>query len=166
MSYYRQRWPSLLWFHEANYTSLDLGLQALRQFLLNADGRSTFLAMHSGQIVGLLNLVQGTQRQLTTTAAWRAALPLATISHRGRVSFWVALKGRKNPRIRLSLLEYRQGHLHIPLFQDIFWQELERQLKEVCHRCSYRRGRDPAPPQVFAGDGAAAAATAPSFSWA
>jgi hypothetical protein len=136
LSYYRQRWPSMLWFHEANYTSLDLGLQALRQFLLNADGRSTFLAMHSGQIVGLLNLVQGTQRQLTTTAAWRAALPLATISHRGRVSFWVALKGRKNPRIRLSLLEYRQGHLHIPLFQDIFWQELERQLKEVCHRCS------------------------------
>ena len=136
LSHYRQRWPSLLWFHEANFTSLDLGLQALRQFLLNADGRSTFLAMHSGRIVGLLNVVQGTQRQLTTTAAWRSALPLATISHRGRVSFWVALKGRKNPRIRLSLLEYRQGHLHIPLFQDIFWQELERQLKEVCHRCS------------------------------
>jgi len=135
LSHYRQRWPSLLWFHEANYTSLDLGLQALRQFLLNADGRSTFLAMHRGQIVGLLNLVQGNQRQLTTAAAWRAALPLATISHRGRVSFWVALKGRKNPRIRLSLLEYRQGHLHIPLFQDIFWQELERQLKEVCPGC-------------------------------
>jgi len=134
-SYYRRRWPSLLWFHEANYTSLDQGLQALRQFLLNADGRSTFLAMHSGQIVGLLKLVQGAQRQLTTAAAWRAALPLATISHRGRVSFWVALKGRKNPRIRLSLLEYRQGHLHIPLFQDIFWQELERQLKEVCSGC-------------------------------
>ena len=91
--------------------------------------------MHSGQIVGLLKLVQGAQRQLTTAAAWRAALPLATISHRGRVSFWVALKGRKNPRIRLSLLEYRQGHLHIPLFQDIFWQELERQLKEVCSGC-------------------------------
>ena len=62
-------------------------------------------------------------------------LPLATISHRGRVSFWVALKGRKNRRIRLSLLEYRHGHLHIPLFQDIFWQELERQLKEVCPGC-------------------------------
>jgi hypothetical protein len=136
LSHYRQRWPSLLWFHEANFTSLDLGVQALRQFLLNADGRATFLAMHSGRIVGLLNVVQGTQRQLTTTAAWRTALPLATISHRGRISFWVALKGRKNPRIRLSLLEYRQGHLHIPLFQDIFWQELERQLKEVCHRCS------------------------------
>ena len=136
LSYYRHRWPWLLWFHEANYTSMDLGLQALRQFLLNADGLSTFLAMHNGQIVGLLKLVQGNQRQLTTAAAWRAALPLATISHRGRVSFWVALKGRKNPRIRLSLLEYRQGHLHIPLFQDIFWQELERQLKEVCHRCS------------------------------
>jgi len=135
LSYYRQRWPSLLWFHEANYTSLDLGVQALRQFLLNADGRSTFLAMHGGQIVGLLKLIQGNQRQLTTTAAWRAALPLATISSRGRISFWVALKGRKNRRIRLSLLEYRQGHLHIPLFQDIFWQELERQLKEVCPGC-------------------------------
>ena len=149
LAYFRQRWPSLLWFHEDNYTSLDLGLQALKQFLLNADGRSTFLAMYSGQIVGLLNLVQGTHRQLTTTAAWRAALPLATISHRGRVSFWVALKGRKNPRIPLSVLEYRHGHLHIPLFQDVFWQELERQLKEVCPGCSYRRGRDPAPPQGF-----------------
>jgi hypothetical protein len=135
LEYYRQRWPSLLRFHEANYTSLDQGLQALRQFLLNADGRSTFLAMYGGQIVGLLKLIQGTRRQLTTAAAWRAVLPLATISHRGQVSFWIALKGRKNPRIRLSVLEYRQGHLHIPLFQDFFWQELERQLKEVCPGC-------------------------------
>jgi hypothetical protein len=135
LEYYRQRWPSLLWFHQDNFTSLDHGLQALRQFLLNADGRSTFLAMYGGQLVGLLKLIQGTQRQLTSGAAWRSVLPLATISHRGRVSFWVALKGRKNPRIRLSLLEYRQGHLHIPLFQDIFWQELERQLKEVCPGC-------------------------------
>ena len=45
------------------------------------------------------------------------------------------MKGRKDRRIRLSLLEYRQGHLHIPLFQDIFWQDLERQLKEVCPGC-------------------------------
>jgi hypothetical protein len=135
LEHYRPRWPSLLWFHEANYVPLDLGIQALRQFLLNADGRSTFLAMHNGRIVGLLKLIQGTQRQLTTTAAWRSVLPLATISHRGRVSFWIALKGRKSPRIRLSLLEYRQGHLHIPLFQDIFWQELERQLQEVCPGC-------------------------------
>ncbi|MGO8762476.1 MAG: hypothetical protein ACLP2P_01885 [Desulfobaccales bacterium] len=135
LAHYRQRWPSLLWFDEANYTSLDLGLQGLRQFLLNADGRSTFLAVHRGQIVGLLKLIQGTQRQLTSTVAWRAALPLATISSRGRISFWVALKGHKNQRIRLSLLEYRQGHLHIPLFQDIFWQDLERQLKEVCPGC-------------------------------
>ena len=133
--YYRQRWPSLLWFHEANYTSLDQGLQGLRQFLLNANGRSIFLATHNSRIVGLLKLVQGTQRQLTTAAAWRTVLPLATISSRGQISFWVALKGRKNPRIRLSLLEYRQGHLHIPLFQDIFWQELEGQLKEVCPGC-------------------------------
>lgn len=59
-------------------------------------------------------------------------LPLATISHRGRVSFWIALRGRQNRRIPLSVLEYRHGHLHIPLFQDVFWQELERQLKDVC----------------------------------
>jgi hypothetical protein len=136
LDYYRKHWPSLLWFHDANFTSLDLGLQGLRQFLLNADGRSTFLAMHNGKIVGLLKHVQGTQRQLATPAAWRAVLPLASISHRGRISFWVTLKGRKNPRIRLSVLEYRQGHLHIPLFQDIFWQELERQLQEVCPGCT------------------------------
>jgi hypothetical protein len=135
LDYYRQRWPSLLWFDEANFTSLDLGLQGLRQFLLNADGRSTFLAMHNSRIVGLLNFTQGTHRQLASTAAWRSVLPLATISSRGRISFWVALKGRHNPRIRLSLLEYRQGHLHIPLFQDIFWQELEHQLREVCPGC-------------------------------
>jgi DNA integrity scanning protein DisA with diadenylate cyclase activity len=42
------------------------------------------------------------------------------------------LRGRKNRRIPLSVLEYRHGHLHIPLFQDVFWQELERELKEVC----------------------------------
>ena len=135
LEYYRRHWPALLWFHEANHISLDLGLQGLRQFLLNADGRSTFLAMYDGRIVGLLKHERGIQRQLTTTAAWRAVLPLASISHRGRVSFWVTLKGRKNPRIRLSILEYRQGHLHIPLFQDIFWQELERQLQDVCPGC-------------------------------
>ena len=132
LEYFRKRWPSLLWFREDNFTPLDLGVQALRQFLLNADGRSTFLAVHRGSIVGLLQLTQGTHRQLTTPNAWRSALPLATISHRGWVSFWVALKGRKNRRIPLSVLEYRHGHLHIPLFQDAFWQELERQLKEVC----------------------------------
>ena len=130
--YYRQRWPSLLWYDEANYTSLDLGLQALKQFLLNADGRSTFLATYGGRIVGLLKLDKGTHRQLTSVKSWRTVLPLATISHRGRVSFWIALQGRKNRQIPLSVLEYRHGHLHIPLFQDIFWQELERQLKEVC----------------------------------
>ncbi|MGA9755992.1 MAG: hypothetical protein WBV23_12720, partial [Desulfobaccales bacterium] len=102
LEYYRQRWPSLLWFHEANYTALDQGLQGLRQFLLNADGRSTFLASYNSRIVGLLKFTQGTHRQLATTIAWRTVLPLATISHRGQVSFWVALKGRKNPRIRLS----------------------------------------------------------------
>jgi hypothetical protein len=111
-------------------------LQGLRQFLLNADGRTTFLAMHNGKIVGLLKHVQGIQRQLTTGAAWRSVLPLASISSRGRISFWVTLKGRKDPRIRLSILEYRQGHLHIPLFQDFFWQELERQLQVVCPNCT------------------------------
>ncbi len=132
LEYYRRSLPSLLWYDEANYTSLDLGLQALKQFLLNADGRSTFLASYDGRIVGLLKLDKGTHRQLTSADAWRTVLPLATISHRGRVSFWIALRGRKNRQIPLSILEYRHGHLHIPLFQDIFWQELERQLKEVC----------------------------------
>ncbi len=132
LDYYRQRINSLLWYDEANYTPLDLGLQALRQFLLNADGHSTFLALYAGRIVGLLHHTQGSNRQLTTVTSWRSALPLATISHRGRLSFWVALRGRKSPLIPLSILEYRHGHLHIPLFQDIFWQELERQLKEVC----------------------------------
>jgi hypothetical protein len=135
LDYYRQRWPALLWFHDANFISLDQGLQGLRQFVLNADGRSTFLAMYGGQIVGLLRHVQGTQRQLVNGAAWRTVLPLASISNRGRISFWVTLRGRKNPHIRLSILEYRQGHLHIPLFQDYFWQELERQVQEVCPGC-------------------------------
>ena len=160
--YYRQRWPSLLWFHEANYTSLDQGLQGLRQFLLNADGRATFLAMYSGQIVGLLKHVQGSQRQLATAAAWRGVLPLATISSRGRISFWVALKGRNNRRIRLSVLEYRQGHLHIPLFQDIFWQELERQLQRSVPAAS-RPGPCPVSRRCWSWCGGAA--TAPSFSW-
>jgi hypothetical protein len=137
LEYYRRRWPALLWFDEANFTSLDQGLQGLRQFLLNADGRSTFLAMYDGKIVGLLKHVQGTQRQLASPAAWRSILPLASISNRGRISFWVTLKGRKNPHIRLSVLEYRQGHLHIPLFQDFFWRELEHQLQEVCPNCNY-----------------------------
>jgi len=132
LEYYRQRWPSLLLYREANHTALEQGLQALKQFLLNADGRTTFLAMHAGRIVGLLQLTQGAQRQLTTAKAWHSLLLLATISHRGRISLWVALRGRKNPRIPLALLEYRHGHLHIPLFQDFFWKELERQLKEVC----------------------------------
>jgi hypothetical protein len=137
LKYYQQRWPSLLLYHEANRVSLDQGAQSLKQFLLNADGHRTFLALYGGQIVGLVQLDQGTHRQLATVQAWRSVLPLATVSHRGRVSFWIALKGRQNQRIPLSLLEYRHGHLHIPLFQDIFWQELERQLKEVCPGCNH-----------------------------
>jgi hypothetical protein len=132
LEYYRQRWPSLLLYHEANYASLDEGAQSIKQFLLNADGHTTFLAMYAGRIIGLLQLTQGTHRQLTGVKAWREVLPLATISHRGRVNFWLALKGRHNPRIPFSVLEYRHGHLRIPLFQDTFWQELERQLGEVC----------------------------------
>jgi hypothetical protein len=131
LEYYQRRYPSLVLYREANHTPLEQGLPALKQFLLNADGRTTFLAMHAGRIVGLLQLTQGTQRQLATAHAWHRVLPLATISHRGRVSLWVALRGRKNPRIPLAMLEYRHGHLHIPLFQDFFWRELERQLTEV-----------------------------------
>lgn len=132
LEYYQKRWPQLLLYHPANHTSLDEGLQSIKQFLLNADGRTTFLALYEGKIIGLLQVDQGTQRQLTTVKPWREVLPLATISYRGRVNFWIALKGRHSPRIPLSVLEYRHGHLHIPLFQDTFWQELERQLKEVC----------------------------------
>jgi hypothetical protein len=132
LEYYRKRWPHLLLFREDHHVALDEGAQSIRQFLVNADGRSTFLALHKGRIIGLLQLNRGTQRQLTTVKSWRAALPLATVSSLGRISFWVALKGRQSPRIPLSVLEYRHGHLHIPLFQDIFWQELERQVKEVC----------------------------------
>jgi hypothetical protein len=132
LEYYRKHWPQLLLYHPDNYTSLDQGLQSIKQFLLNADGRNTFLALYGGKIIGLLQVDQGTHRQLTTVKPWREVLPLATISYRGRVNFWIALKGRHSPRIPLSVLEYRQGHLHIPLFQDTFWQELERQLKEVC----------------------------------
>lgn len=137
LDYYRRRWPGLLLYQEANHASLDEGLQSIKQFLLNANGRTTFLALYRGRIVGLLQLTQGTHRQLTTVDAWRSVLPLATISYRGRISFWLSLKGRHNPRIPLSVLEYRHGHLHIPLFQDIFWQELERQLREVCPACPY-----------------------------
>ncbi len=137
LKYYRQRWPSLVVYHEANQVSLDEGVQSIKQFLLNADGRRTFLALYGSRIVGLLKLDRGTHRQLTTVNAWRSVLPLATISHRGRVSFWIALKGRKHQQIPLSVLEYRHGHLHIPLFQDIFWQELERQLKDVCPSCNH-----------------------------
>ena len=132
LEYHRQRWPNLLLFHEDNYISLDEGVQSIKQFLLNADGRTTFLALYRGRIIGLLRHTRGRERQLTTMQSWRTVLPLATVSARGRISFWLTLKGRQNPRIPLAVLEYRHGHLHIPLFQDIFWQELERQVKEVC----------------------------------
>jgi hypothetical protein len=137
LDYYRKRWPGLLMYHEADHVSLDEGVQSIKQFLLNANGRNTFLALYRGRIIGLLRLAQGVHRQLTSAPAWRTVLPLATISHRGRVSFWLALRGRHNPRIPLSILEYRHGHLHIPLFQDVFWQELERQLKETCPACTF-----------------------------
>ncbi|MHB8069220.1 MAG: hypothetical protein ACYDIC_15120 [Desulfobaccales bacterium] len=132
LEYYRQRWPGLLLYHEDNHASLDGGVQSIKQFLLNADGRTTFLALYRGKIIGLLQLTKGTHQQLITARSWHTVLPLATVSYRGRISFWLALKGRLSPRIPLALLEYRHGHLHIPLFQDIFWQELEHQVKEVC----------------------------------
>ena len=135
LEHYLQHYPNLILYDPSNHISMDEGLQALRQLLLNADGRSTFLAVYGGRIIGLLEILHGTQRQLTSGKAWRSTLPLASITSRGRVSFWFPLRGRRNPVIPLSVLEYRHGHLHIPLFQDIFWQELERQLKEVCPDC-------------------------------
>jgi len=116
--------------------SLDEGVEVLKQFLLHADGRTTFLALQAGRLVGLLHLTRGIHRQLTTMRAWNAALPLASVSSRGRVTFWVPLRGRHTPQIPLVVLEYRHGHLRIPLFQDIFWLELEHQLSEVCPGCS------------------------------
>lgn len=135
LEYYQKRLSSLILYHQDNRTSLEEGLPALKQFLLNANGRTTFLALYSGQIVGLLHLTEGTHRQLTSAQAWRAVLPLTSISSRGRVSFWVPLKGRKKEKIPLAVLEYRHGHLHIPLFQDIFWQEMGRHLSESCPGC-------------------------------
>ncbi len=132
VEYYRKRWPSLLLFEERHQVPLQEGLQAFKQFLLNANGRNTFLALHGRRIVGLLHLQQGVFRQLASLRAWRSAFPLASISSRGRINIWVPLKGRHSSRIPLVVLEYRHGHLHIPLFQDIFWQRLEAQLAEVC----------------------------------
>jgi hypothetical protein len=125
---YRKRWPSLLYYHENSRPSLDEGLEALKQYLLHANGRTTFLALQAGHLVGLLNLTRGTHRQLASLRSWNSVLPLTSISSRGRITFWVPLRGRHSPQIPLVVLEYRHGHLRIPLFQDIFWLELERQL--------------------------------------
>ena len=132
-----RRWPNLLLYHETHQVLLNEGIEAIKQLLLNADGRTTFLAVYRDRLVGVLHLPEGTQRQLTTVSAWRNSLPLATISRRGRFNFWLALKGRQSPRIPLSLLEYRHGRLQIPLFQDVFWQELDRQLQSICPDCPY-----------------------------
>jgi hypothetical protein len=133
----QSRWPNLLLYHETHQILLNEGIEAIKQLLLNADGRTTFLSVYQDRIVGVLYLPEGTQRQLTTVRSWRESLPLATISRRGRFNFWLALKGRHNNRIPLSLLEYRHGRLQIPLFQDVFWQELERQLHSICPDCRY-----------------------------
>jgi hypothetical protein len=131
----RQRWPALLSYREDAWMSLDEGPQAIKQFLLHADGRTTFLALQGFRLVGVVNLTHGTHRQLASYRAWNSTLPLTSVSSRGRVTFWIPLRGRHTPLIPLVVLEYRQGHLRIPLFQDIFWLELERQLKDVCPVC-------------------------------
>ena len=133
----QRRWPNLLLYHESHRPLLNEGIEAIKQLLLNADGRTTFLAVYQDRLVGVLHLPEGTQRQLTTAGAWRDSLPLATISRRGGFNFWLALKGRHSNRIPLSLLEYRHGRLQIPLFQDVFWQELDRQLHSICPDCPY-----------------------------
>lgn len=129
---YQKRWPSLLFYREDSRPSLDEGVEALKQFLLHANGRHTFLALQGGRLVGLLHLARGSHRQLASLRAWNTVLPLTSISSRGRVTFWIPLRGRHNPQIPLAVLEYRHGHLRIPLFQDIFWLELEGQLNQVC----------------------------------
>ncbi|WP_449244489.1 hypothetical protein [Desulfobacca acetoxidans] len=137
LTHHQKRWSDLLLYHEADQVPLNEGIEAIKQLLLNADGRSTFLSVYQDRIIGVLQLTKGTQQQLTTVRSWRESLLLATISRRGRFNFWLALKGRQNARIPLSLLEYRQGHIQIPLFQDVFWQELERQLRQSCPDCNY-----------------------------
>jgi hypothetical protein len=132
LDFYQDHLSSLLMYHPSDHTSLEEGLQGFRQFLLNADGRSTFLAMYKDKIVGLLELTRGTHRHLTTLKDWRSILYLATVTSQGRISFMLPLRGRKSPLIFLSVLEFRHDHLHIPLFQDFFWDELEGQLQEVC----------------------------------
>ena len=135
LSEQQRRWPNLLLYHESDQVLLNEGIEAIKQLLLNADGRTTFLSVYQDRIVGVLHLPEGTQRQLTTVRSWRDSLTLATISRRGRFNFWLALKGRHSARIPLSLLEYRHGRIQIPLFQDVFWQELERQLRGICPDC-------------------------------
>jgi hypothetical protein len=132
-----RRWPNLLLYHETHQVLLNEGIEAIKQLLLNADGRTTFLSVYQDRLVGVLYLPEGTQRQLTSVRSWRDSLTLATISRRGRFNFWLALKGRQSSRIPLSLLEYRHGRLQIPLFQDVFWQELERQLLAICPDCRF-----------------------------
>jgi hypothetical protein len=129
---YQKRWPSLLFYREDSRPSLDEGVEALKQYLLHANGRNTFLALQGGSLIGLLHLSRGSHRQLASLRAWNSALPLTSISSRGRVSFWVPLRGRHSPQIPLIVLEYRHGHLRIPLFQDIFWLELGRHAGMVC----------------------------------
>jgi hypothetical protein len=131
----RKRWPSLIFYREDSRPSFDEGLEVFKQYLLHANGHNTFLALQGGRLVGLLHFAQGTHRQLASSRSWNAALPLTSISSRGRITFWVPLRGRNNPRIPLAVLEYRHGHLRIPLFQDIFWLELESQLGSVCPHC-------------------------------
>lgn len=129
---FQTRWSTLVFYREDARPSFDAGVEAFKQYLLHANGRTTFLALQGGRLVGLLNLARGTHRQLASLKAWNAALPLTSISSRGRITFWVPLRGRHNPQIPLAVLEYRHGHLRIPLFQDIFWLELERQLHTAC----------------------------------
>lgn len=71
LEHYRRRLPTMLLYHDADQTFLDKGVEAIKQFLLNADGRATFPAVYRGRIIGVLHLPEGTNRQLTTARAWR-----------------------------------------------------------------------------------------------
>ena len=71
----QRRWPDLLLYHETHQALLNEGIEPIKQLLLNADGRTTFLSVYRDRLVGVLHLPESTQWQLTTVRSWRESLP-------------------------------------------------------------------------------------------